>query len=130
MQDLPEGWSDMHSIATLLIGAACVDGELADSELRDLVKRLERYDHGRSDRVAEVAKSARDYVSTVFRAQGKEGVWGTASEHCALLAGSHSPEALRLVLSDIASVVSADGVVDAQEEAYFHMVAAQWGQIA
>jgi len=124
---LPGGWTPLHSIALILYGASAIDGHVADVEVQEILTKLVEYPALDGQKAKAVLAVAYEYAQRFISARGLSGLMQGLSVHGAILARGYPEETLRAILSDVAHVIGADGVVDPSEHEYFLALTHQFG---
>ena len=125
--ELPGGWTPLHSIALILFGASAIDGHVAQVELEEIVNKLMEYPPLDAERAKQVLGVAYTFAKRLMAEGGLGGLLQGVSVHGALLEQGYSEPTLRAILSDVAHVIGADGVLDPKEHEYFIALTHQFG---
>jgi len=125
--DLPTGWSPLHSVALILFGASAVDGHVAEVEIEEILKKLAEYPTLDAQRASEVLAVASAYGQRYIGERGLTGLVQGLCVHGAILVNGYPAETLQAILSDVAHVIGADGVIDPSEHEYFIALKHQFG---
>jgi tellurite resistance protein len=122
---VPDGWTPHHSLAYVLIATATVDSEVDAHEAEEILGRLSDWRDLGTD-ANDTLQLAYDYFVEVYDARGEEYLV-VVEEHVNQLSETLDEAGKEQALRDIASIIAADGVLDAAEHAFFLAVADQWG---
>ncbi len=125
--ELPQGWTPLHSIALILFGASAIDRHIANVEIQQILKKLVEYPSLDEAGAKAVFTVAYEHAHQLIDARGFDGLMQGLSVHSAILVNGYREDTLRAILSDVASVIGADGVVAPAEEDFFLALKYQFG---
>ena len=111
----------------ILFGASAVDGHVAEVEIEAILGKLVEYPTLDAQSAQHVLATACKYGERHIGERGLAGLVEGLCVHGAILANGYPPETLQAILSDVAHVIGADGVVDPSEHEYFIALKHQFG---
>ena len=126
---LPEGWTDLETLATLMVAVAQADGGPTRKELDHVNARLGALYRGASSpRCQQAIGRALEHLVL----QVHPGVQHSPDEwirwHCAQLLAHHPPEVVQALVKELARVTRADGAPSPAEVSLAANIAAALGR--